>query len=290
VTNRLALGTAQFGLRYGITNATGQITRDAGAAILAHARANEIDMLDTAIDYGDSEQRLGEIGIDGWNVVTKLPAIPHGCPDVGAWSQTLVSDSLSRLGIPRLHGLLLHRPTELLGEFGKGLTRALQQLKRDGLVAKIGVSIYEPAELDALWTHVPLDIIQAPMSVFDRRMHTSGWLDTVQRHGVELHTRSTFLQGLLLVDAKNLPPQFARWRSLWDRWTCWLEAQGVTPLEMCLGYALSHRSVDRVVVGLDSLTHLQQIISSARTSVPNPPDFLMSDDLDLINPSRWTQT
>jgi aryl-alcohol dehydrogenase-like predicted oxidoreductase len=290
VTNRLALGTAQLGLRYGVTNATGQITRDAGAAILAHARENEIDTLDTAIAYGDSEQRLGEIGIDGWNVVTKLPAIPHGCADVGAWSRSLVTASLSRLGVPRLHGLLLHRPAELLGEFGGRLTHVLQELKRDGLVAKIGVSIYEPAELDALWARVPLDIVQAPMNVVDRRMQTSGWLDTLQRNGVEIHTRSTFLQGLLLIDAKNLPPQFARWRSLWDQWTPWLEAQGVTPLEMCLGYVLSHRAVDRVIVGLDSLAHLQQIVSSARALVPSPPDFLMSDDLDLINPSRWTHS
>src|SRR5262245_8105630 len=125
MSRRLALGTVQFGLRYGIANEIGQVGRDQAAAILAHAHAAEVDTLDTAIGYGQSEQRLGEIGVAGWRVVSKLPSIPESCADVSRWVHESLDGSLSRLGIPKLYGLLLHRPQELLGRNGPALHRAL---------------------------------------------------------------------------------------------------------------------------------------------------------------------
>src|SRR4051812_7806276 len=85
VLNRLALGTVQFGSRYGIANRSGQTTRDEAAAILAAAYAAGIRTLDTAIAYGDSERLLGEIGVADWRVVSKLPALPPECSDIDAW-------------------------------------------------------------------------------------------------------------------------------------------------------------------------------------------------------------
>ena len=112
--NRLALGTVQFGLNYGIANQQGQVSHDEAKAILDHASAHGIDTLDAAIAYGNSEQRLGEIGVQHWQVVSKLPAIPEGCSDISQWVADSVKESLQRLKIKRLYGLLLHRPQQLL--------------------------------------------------------------------------------------------------------------------------------------------------------------------------------
>ncbi|MGP1664729.1 MAG: aldo/keto reductase, partial [Rhodanobacter sp.] len=71
---KLALGTVQFGLPYGIANPGGQIGRDDAGQILALARESGIDTLDTAIAYGDSEACLGAVGTKGFRVITKLPA------------------------------------------------------------------------------------------------------------------------------------------------------------------------------------------------------------------------
>ena len=87
---KLALGTAQFGLPYGVANTSGQVDRTTAAAILNHARSEGIDSLDTAAVYGISEQVLGEVGVTDWRIVTKLPEVPGTCADVAAWVENLV--------------------------------------------------------------------------------------------------------------------------------------------------------------------------------------------------------
>ena len=285
--HRLALGTVQFGLTYGIANQAGQVSRDEAAAILDYAWTKELDTLDTAIAYGESEQRLGDIGIGQWRVVSKLPALPADSTDVAAWVRESVHGSLGRLRIPRLHGLLLHRSQELLGTHGTEIYRALVVLRGEGKIGKIGVSIYDPDELDALCPRFQLDLVQAPFNVIDRRLASSGWLARLHQAGTEVHTRSAFLQGLLLMEASRRPVAFSRWQPLWQQWDDWLHEQSTPALQACLGFALSHAEIDRVVVGVDSLAQLQDILASAEAPADVPPATLMSIDQELINPSRW---
>jgi len=286
-SNRLALGTVQFGLPYGIANQTGQVRREDVATILGHAWAAGVDTLDTAIAYGDCEERLGEIGVSQWQIISKLPALPESCTDVAGWLEESVEGSLEWLRIPKLRGLLLHRPQQLLGPNGEALYRAMTGLKNQGKVEKIGVSIYDPDELDALSPHFHLDLVQAPLNIIDRRLILSGWLNRLHEAGTEVHIRSVFLQGLLLMEAASRPVTFSRWQPLWQQWHRWLADQALTPLQACLGFALSHAEIDRIVVGVDSLKQLQEILASVNILALLPPQFLMSEDLDLINPSRW---
>ena len=71
---KLALGTAQFGQEYGISNFSGPIKRSEVLEILKSAQEQKIDLIDTAITYGESENNLGDIGVSNFNVVTKLPS------------------------------------------------------------------------------------------------------------------------------------------------------------------------------------------------------------------------
>ncbi len=287
MNNRLALGTVQFGLPYGIANQVGQVSRDEATTILDHAWATGLDTLDTAIAYGECEQWLGEIGVAQWQVISKLPAIPESCTDVAAWVRESVLGSLGRLRISRLRGLLLHRSQQLLGPQGDALYQALVALKDQGKVEKIGVSIYGPDELDALWPHYQLDLVQAPFNIIDRSLATSGWLTRLHQTGTEVHIRSVFLQGLLLMEAARRPATFNRWQPLWQRWHRWLDDQALTPLQACLGFVLSQPEIDRVVVGVDNLKQLQEILAGVKVSAITPPKTLISEDLDLIKPSHW---
>jgi aryl-alcohol dehydrogenase-like predicted oxidoreductase len=289
MNKRLALGTVQFGQPYGIANNTGQVNLGEATAILAFARSAGIDAVDTAIVYGESEERLGEIGVTSFKVVSKLPAIPESCQDVAAWVNNSVEVSLGRLRLNKLHGLLLHRPEQLLGVQGAELYRALDGLRMRGVVEKIGISIYGPDELDTLWHRFRFDIVQAPFSIVDQRMAESGWFDRLRRDGAEVHVRSIFLQGLLLMSEADRPPIFDRWSCIWQRWHAWLEHEKLTPLQACLGFALSQPEIDRVVVGVDSLRQLQAILASINVPGMKPPRALMSEDTDLINPSRWSK-
>lgn len=285
--SRIALGTAQFGLPYGVANRRGQVGRADLTAILARAQAAGIDTLDTAMAYGDSEQRLGERGVGQWRVITKLPEFPVSCSDAAAWARACVQGSLAKLRLARLGAVLLHRPLQLLGPQGPALHTALLALKDEGLVEKIGISIYSPADLDALWHRFQPELVQAPLNVLDRRLLTSGWMARMHAEGTEIHARSVFLQGLLLMDAASRPAMFSRWQPLWDRWTRWLSEASVSPLHACLGLALSRPEVSRVVIGVDSLEQLEEILGAAVDANPVPPSELVCDDADLLDPSRW---
>lgn len=286
--SQLALGTVQFGLPYGVSNQLGQVSLPAVKAMLQLASSHAIDTLDTAIGYGDSENRLGQAGTSAFKVVSKLPEVPVACTDVSAWVQQQVAGSLARLGITKLYGLLLHKPDQLLEEKGSEIYQALQRLKQAGKIQKIGVSIYAPQQLDALAPRYRFDLVQAPLNLIDRRLQTSGWLQKLAFEGVEVHTRSAFLQGLLLMPKASIPNYFAQWPDVWAKWHDWLSGHDISALQACLAYPLSLAGVSRVVVGADSPDQLAQIISAAaQTLITDLPD-LQSTDENLMNPARWS--
>ena len=286
----LCLGTAQFGMSYGVANGSGQVPRTDVSRILSYALAQGIAYLDTAIGYGDSEAILGEIGIGQFDVVTKLPSMPADVVDIKRWVADQVSGCLDRLKQKSLYGLLLHRSHDLQGAAGSALADELSALKRRGFVEKIGVSIYNPPELESVIKVLDLDLVQAPLNLVDRRLVASGWLDRLKKMGVEVHTRSAFLQGLLLMSRERVPEKFERWTGLWGSWADSLQETGVSPLSACLAYPLSLRQVDRVVVGVDSLTQLEQLVHAAKQPlIESHFDFMTMDDEQLIDPSRWSE-
>lgn len=284
---KIALGTAQFGLNYGVANSTGQLTLEECRTILAFARSQGIDTLDTAIAYGESESTLGDIGVDDWNVVTKLPALPDACVDVSTWVHAQIQGSLKRLGVRQLHAVLLHRPAQLFDHHGPQLFSSLQHLVAAGLTRKIGVSIYDPSELERLTEHWDLGLVQSPLNIWDRRLLESGWAHRLKARGVELHTRSAFLQGLLLMPDDKRPTWFNQWSPLWSSWTQWLRESQLSPLEACLRFVLSSPEIDRVVVGVDSAAHLQEIVASAAGHLPDYKTTPVPCDPILLNPAQW---
>ncbi len=284
---RLALGTAQFGLDYGVANSVGPVTFCNASNIICEARLNSVDTLDTAIAYGASEAMLGQVGVESWNVITKLPALPADCPRVSAWVTGQIEQSICRLGVRQLQGVLLHRPDDLFGENGSSLAKALEGLKAGGLTRQIGVSIYGPEQLEKLTATMAFDLIQAPLNILDRRLVASGWARKLKDKGTEVHVRSAFLQGLLLMPSDQRPAKFSFSSEIWLEWSRWLERTGLTPLQACLAYVLGIAEVDKVVVGVDSLEQLNQIFIASSSVLQSLPNWPQEIDMKLINPSYW---
>jgi aryl-alcohol dehydrogenase-like predicted oxidoreductase len=285
--SRLALGTAQFGFPYGIANRQGQVNQLEAKAMLENALIHGIDTLDTAIAYGESESCLGQIGTMGFKLISKLPAFPESCSDVVGWVNDQVSGSLDRLGVSTLYGLMLHRPDQLLGTNGGELYKALQDLKERGVVQKVGVSIYSPSELKVLVSLFHFDLVQAPFNLVDRRLLATGWLQHLKDDGVEVHTRSAFLQGLLLMAQEDIPSKFKAWGGLWERWHTWLFENNISALQACLAFPLAYPEIDRLVVGADSVQQLQQIIDAATITFSETLPDIACEAENLINPSCW---
>ncbi len=287
---KLALGTVQFGLNYGVANVTGRVTTQEASAILQRARLCGMDTLDTAIAYGDSETVLGQLGISEWKTITKLPAVPHDCHDVAQWVHHQIKQSMTRLRVTQLHGVLLHRPDQLLGRMGPALHAALQDIKALGMTRKVGVSVYVPTELDALFDICAPDLVQAPVNILDRGLVESGWAIRLHSAGVEVHARSTFLQGLLLMPPDQRPAEFAsRWSDVWNVWDRWLARTGLTPLQACLRYVDNLAEIDRAVVGVDTVAQLNQIVEATDGELNDLPEFNTLQDARLINPASWSQ-
>ncbi len=285
---KLALGTAQFGLPYGIASSQAQTPYLESKSIIDYSASQGMTVLDTAMGYGDSEARLGKIGVDDWKVISKLPEVPD-VENIETWIVNAAKSSLEKLKVESLYGLLLHRPTQLLGDKGPEIYAALQCLKAEGLVQKTGVSIYGPAELQGIFAVGEFDLVQSPLSVLDRRLITSGWLAKLADRGVEVHARSVFLQGLLLMSAEERPQKFDRWSGLWGRYHEWVRVSGLSQLEACLGYVSAIPQVQQVVVGVNGLNHIKEILQADTNRVPIWSPALATDDEELLNPVNWLQ-
>jgi aryl-alcohol dehydrogenase-like predicted oxidoreductase len=287
---KLALGTVQFGIDYGIANTGGQVTEATAKQIIEKAREHGVDTLDTAIGYGDSEKCLGNIGVGGWRVITKLPKIPEGCVKITEWVNDQHLNSLKRLNIKHCTGLMLHSPMQLLEAYGCELWDALQTLKSNQFVKKIGYSVYSPSELELLWDDFQPDIIQTPYNIFDQRLKKSGWLSKLYENNVEIHIRSVFLQGLLLMKSNERPSKFDQWGNLWKNWDAWLGKKAITSLDACLGYVSSEEMIDFIVIGVDTVNQLQDIFESyyKGNKIIVPEELLVNDEI-LINPANWSK-
>lgn len=286
-SHKLALGTAQFGLKYGLANMADKVPSDMVAQLLKIASACDITMLDTAIAYGVSEQVLGRYNLTKFEIVSKLPAVPSDCSNVEEWVLEQTIASLKRLKTDKLNDLLLHRPAQLLGTNGEKIYKSILKLKEQGMVEQIGVSVYGPDELSELIKRFDFDVIQAPMNIFDRRMEHTGMLKYLKKTGVTIHIRSAFLQGLLLMPNDKIPVYFAPWAPLIKQYHQWLNQQSLSPLQACLSYLNQHSEIDKIIVGVDNIWQLKQIIAAINTPSIDIPDFLQSVDEGLINPSRW---
>lgn len=289
VVSKLVLGTAQFGFKYGVANQGGMISIDEGKKIFSCAVAANINTLDTAIAYGQSQYSLGQLGVVGWNVISKLSKLPNEVKDVDGWVESQIVSALKILGINQLYGVLLHQSSHNSEAENLKLFNALQKLKDSSLIGKLGVSIYNPSELDSLFDKVNLDLVQAPFNIFDRRLLQSEWMTRMKNIGIEIHVRSVFLQGLLLMSASSRPAKFEQWKSLWRLWDDWLLNHGISAMEACIAYVCSQPEVDKVIIGVDNASQLQQIINAQHQKLSSAPDFSKFADEKLTNPSLWAQ-
>ena len=284
--NRIVLGGAQLGLPYGILNGGETLSREEVARILDTAAGHGIDAIDTAIAYGQSESVIGETAQNRFKIISKLPPIPLDVSNVSQWVRTQVDASLSRLKCTSLDALLLHRSQDLTDAHGAELYAAINSLKVEKIIQRFGVSIYTPDELSGIIGTFDIDVVQAPLNVFDRRI--LGVIDQLTALNIEVHVRSVFLQGVLIAKPENRPQRFQPWSEHFARFDEWVLSSGVSAMACCLAFALQQSGVAKLVIGTTSPEALTEIL----TSIPNikleVPADLQSSSEQLIDPRVWS--
>jgi aryl-alcohol dehydrogenase-like predicted oxidoreductase len=288
---KLGLGTAQLGMNYGISNVSGKFPEHEVKDLLDYASRAGLTILDTANSYGDSEAVIGRAtrGEQRFTVVTKT--IQLGGNEITPRELRAVEDalraSLDRLKSTSIYGILIHKTANLLCPGGDSLYELLIRWKREGLVEKIGVSVYDGAELRSLADRFPLDLVQIPLNVFDQRLLTDGTLRWLKFAGVEVHVRSVFLQGLLLMNANELPAQMQRFASRIAEYRHYLAESNRSPLEGALGFVKHLAEVDVALIGVNSRAQLQECIESYDRAEDLDLSDFACNDLDFVDPRRW---
>jgi aryl-alcohol dehydrogenase-like predicted oxidoreductase len=287
-TRKLVLGTAKFGQKYGISHKYQQPEENEISKILEFARASGVLTLDTAMNYGSSESILGKLGISDFSSITKLSPLPLHEVEIHSWLEDKIKQSLKNLRVDKLYGLLVHRTSDLIEDRGGDLIDALGRIKEEGLVDKIGISAYSPSEVTKIRRKFKFNLIQIPLNIFDRRFEDSNVLQILKTENVEIHARSIFLQGLLLLPRNEIPDKFNRWVNQWDKYHSFLLKEEVNPIEACLSYPFSLPELDKVVVGVDSVSQLKAIVRLVQSDFKSLDTLqLKTDEKNLIDASLW---
>jgi len=291
-TARLVLGTAQLGADYGIANSTGQPDQHEANAILQTAWNAGMRTLDTAQAYGNSEIVIGHFLKASpecpFNIITKLAAETN--PSDPEAIKAAVDKSCLRLGRSP-EGFLLHNG-KLLNVWNGPLGKTLLDLKRQGKIGEIGVSIYEPDEFQLALSIPEIKFIQAPFNVIDQRLLKRGLLKQAQEQGRRIFLRSTFLQGLLLIQPQDLPSQFNFAKENLQSWWELLDRFQLDALAVAIKYILNAVPEVELVIGLETVKQLSEIVKHVH-GPDLTPDILAAvtalpqGAFRLINPAQW---
>ena len=292
---KLLLGTVQFGMRYGVRPGRYKppVAKEV-ASILSDAAAAGITGLDTAFEYGLSEEMIGELKPEGWTprIITKTPKLRTGnlFPSSARLVKAAYAISCELLRVESCDTLMIHDP-DLLAQPGSGhVCDVLNELKHSGAISKIGISIYNACQLQVASGKLDFDVIQLPLSLADQRLLLDGTLEQLAGAGVEVHVRSAFLQGALLMLPDELPSGMAGLVPSIDELNSRARDADCTPLHALLRFALDLKDVSAVVCGVNMASQLRELCELSVTELAtgfNTSPLPIADET-LLNPATWS--
>ena len=281
---KLALGTVQFGLQYGINNKSGIPTELDLESIFSLAKKTGIEILDSAQGYGNAEERLGKFSSYDFQVITKFKKL-----ETPYLLHKELRESLSKLNTECIYGYMAHDGDLLIKN--PEWWHSLQEAKNHGLVKKIGYSLYSVNQLESLLTQnmIP-DLIQFPFNIFDQRF--APYMSELVSLGVEIHTRSVYLQGLLQMNPERLSNNLEQLKPDLIKLRDIAVQNNLSISELCLGFALRNPFINKVVIGIDNASQLAENIyisqkDSLSKEVIRELLSIKVTELNLLNPLNW---
>ncbi len=287
INKKLIFGTANLSKPYGINSQKIQ-NHNSIKNIIEFLKKEKINFVDTAYSYGSAIKDLGKNRIQKFNIISKLP-------NLQSTNSKLLEEEIYKttfemiynLRIKKLYGLLIHNTNNLNGAKGIKIYNVLKKLKKEGFVKKIGYSIYSTKELDKFCFKFPPDVIQGPLNLFDQTIVSSGWLGKLKKKKIEFHSRSIFLQGLLLKKKGKLPRKFNRFNQIFKNYHAFLKKSKLEAFEACLLFVCSIKLINRIVIGIDNLSQLKKIVNFKNKTGNYNFKKLECKKESLINPTKW---
>jgi aryl-alcohol dehydrogenase-like predicted oxidoreductase len=269
--SKIVLGTVRFSSVYGIANNNKLLKLSEIKKIISYASKNNIRYLDTAITYKKTNHFLRKIDLKKFKITSKLPMIKtNNKKNIHLEIFKTINNHLKQLNIKNLYALYLHHPDDLLKKNVKNLIFALEKLKKDNVVKKIGFSVYGTKQLNDLIKIYKPDIVQLPLSVFDNRFRKKNILKKLQEKKIEIHVRSIFFQGGLTCNYQTLNKKLSFPKTFYSRWQNWLKEKNINKIRGALSILYKLKNV-KVVVGVENKDQLIEINKEIKKKILKPP-------------------
>ncbi len=285
---KLILGTVQMGLDYGINNSFGKISIEESHKILLKAYSSGIATLDTAEAYGNAHKVVGEFHRNHpgykFQIVTK---VPHTI-EVSS-IEAKIKEYLEDLEVDCLDVLMFHSFDSFINN--PKAIKVLIDLKSKGYINHIGVSLYTNEQMEYLLNEDEISVVQLPFNLLDNITIRGNLIKQLKAKGKIIHTRSAFLQGLFF---KNLNDQNKIVQKLHSELKVLKEItlqSSCSIEELALSYCIQQHNIDNVIIGVDSMNHLEANLKASSYTIGEESTKLINtikvEDLDLLNPSLW---
>ena len=281
---KIALGSAQFGLDYGVNNQNGKIAETEISKILNYAKSVNIDTIDTAQAYGNSEKVIGEQVCDAvFKIITKIAFNEENNVSY------LVAKSIKYLNLSKLHGLLFYNYSDFFNN--PALLDDIKKEKDKGTIDKYGFSLYYPKELEYLLdNNFDFNIIQIPFSIFDRRFEP--YFEALKAKNIEIHVRSVFLQGLVFMNPNSLSNHLKAISPQLTRLLILAQTNNISLTSIALNFAINQKQIEKVVIGIDSLKQLIENVkileeNNIVKSLSSEINELQIEDEKILLPFNW---
>jgi len=290
MVRKLILGTVQFGLDYGINNNIGKPKIENVHKILDVAYENEIRILDTAESYGSAHMVLGNYlrknPTKKFKIITKLSSTQF--LNKGKLKMHLVNQ-IEDFNTKQIHGYMIHNFKKLIQD--DYLLKELEMIKREGLVNKIGISLYENEEIvNVIKNYSCFDFIQVPFNLLDNESRRKKVLEQAKKKNIKIFTRSTFLQGLFFKPLNSFPSNLNPLKKYIKKLKNISESSRTDINAIALNYCLSKSYIDKILIGVESLNQLNKNLDHVRNNYLFPEleiDKIIVRETPLLNPTNW---
>ena len=294
---RTCLGTVQWGMDYGVSNRNGIPTDDELERILESAMKNGIRHLDTARNYGNSEERIGHHIAQhqgNFHITTKidipLQVLKSSKEKISQLIRDSINSSLKALQVQKIDNVLLHRGYFAI-ENGMIAWSTLQEIQNVGLIGKIGISAANPDEAKLALELPGCEVVQVASSLLDQRLTRSGFFVECQAMGVETFVRSIFLQGVAFIEPEDLNGKLVELRDVLLKIQHFAAEINLTAADIWKTFA-SDIDADFLVVGFTNDWELQKYLEHETPSAKEQiRAFFNQIELlpeYILDPSHWS--
>lgn len=293
----LCLGTVQFGMDYGIKGQK-QPSVERAVEMLEYATHNGITTIDTANAYGTAEDVVGvflskkTVSRDKLFIISKFR--PNLLDEVSpneyySVMRANLENTLSRLHTDYLDSYLLHSARYV---FDDEIIETLNSMKRDGLVRRVGVSIYEPEEAKKCIDRPNVEFMQLPYSIFDQRMEKTGVFEYAKKDNIQIHSRSAFIQGLILMNENEVPDFLSKAKPIVRKIDVLCHRHGISRISLAMNYVKQQSRISHLVFGVDNINQLKENIQIFQEDIPadiieDIAKEFTDIEADIVMPSLW---